>query len=282
MFEEAASGPQSAEPLAADRGADDAVLAPGEPPPFEVVNEDGGAQVLLICDHASRRLPRSYAGLGLDETQLRRHIAWDIGAAEVTRRLAERLDAPAVLSGYSRLLVDCNRPLDDPTSIVMISDGVVISGNRGLREGEAARRAAAVYWPYHRAVDHARERFAGRGRVPALLSIHSFAPVLGGFERLWHIGILWDKDPRLAKPLLETLSADPALMVGDNQPYSGRRNFGYSIECHGARAGLPQVLIEVRQDLVDTHRGARRWADLLAATLEDTLSDPELYRIAHY
>jgi len=272
MFEEAATASPGGEP----------VLAPDERPPFEVVNPDGGAQALLICDHASRRLPRALAGLGLDEAQLRRHIAWDIGAARLTRQLARRLDAPAVLSGYSRLVVDCNRALDDPTSIVMISDGVVIAGNRELGDGEAARRAEAVYWPYHRAIESALEGFAGRGLVPALISIHSFTPVLGGFERPWHVGILWDQDPRLAQPLLEGLSADPALVVGDNQPYSGRRNFGYSIDSHGAQAGRPQVLIEVRQDLVDTHHGALEWADRLAATLERILSDPDLYRIAHY
>jgi predicted N-formylglutamate amidohydrolase len=249
------------------------VLAADDPPPFEVVNAEGAAALLFTCDHASRALPSAYGGLGLDDTELRRHIAWDIGAADLARRLSARLDAPAVLAGYSRLFVDCNRALDDPTSIVKISDGAVVPGNRHVDAGEAARRADAVFRPYHDAIADVSARFAARGVVPALISVHSFSPVLGGIERPWHAGVLWDRDPRLAVPLLAALRADPALVVGDNEPYSGRLNYGYSIEAHGARPGLPQVLIEVRQDLVDTHHGAEAWCERLAVIFERLVAD---------
>jgi predicted N-formylglutamate amidohydrolase len=258
------------------------VLNSDDPPAFEVVNADGAAPLLLSCDHAGRALPAMYDGLGLDETELLRHIAWDIGAADLARRLSARLAAPAVLAGYSRLFIDCNRALDDPTSIVKISDGVVVPGNREVDGEEAARRAEAAFWPYHQAIERERARFAERGIVPGLVSVHSFTPVLGGFERPWHVGILWDKDPRLAVPLIEELGADPALIVGDNEPYSGRLNFGYSIEAHGAEHGLPQVLIEVRQDLIDTHHGADAWCERLASILERVLTDAGGFEARQY
>ncbi len=256
------------------------VLAPDGPAPFEVVNGQGKARALLICDHASRALPGAYDGLGLGETQLRRHVAWDIGAADITRRLAAKLDAPAVLAGYSRLLIDCNRALDDPTSIVVISDGTVIVGNRGVGAGEAARRARVAYWPYHGAIARALAGFAARGVVPALISMHSFTPILAGIERPWHVGVLWDRDPRLPAPLLEALGAEHGLEVGDNLPYSGRLNFGYSITAHGAAAGLPHALIEIRQDLIDTHHGAAQWAERMARVLAPILGAPATFAAA--
>lgn len=258
------------------------LLGPADPEPFEVINPDGAAPVLLTCDHASRALPVAYGTLGLDPGELYRHIAWDIGAAELTRMLAERLDCPAVLAGYSRLFIDCNRALDDPTSIVMISDGAVVSGNRDLAETERRARIEAVHKPYHLAVTKERERRSARGRPPAVISIHSFTPVMVGIERPWHIGILWDSDPRIPAPLIAALAADPALAVGDNQPYSGRHNYGYSIDVHGARPGLPHVLIEVRQDLIDTHHGVAEWCTRLADALASILADDSLYEIRHY
>ncbi len=259
-----------------------AVLGAEDPPPWETVNIGGKASALLICDHASRALPRAYGGLGLDETLLRRHIAWDIGAADITRRLASRLDAPALLAGYSRLMIDCNREMDDPTSIVTMVDGVAIAGNRKVDGVEAERRAAALFRPYHDAIEEALGRFATRGVVPALISIHSFTPIFGAVPRPWHIGVLWDKDPRLARPLLEALSRQPRLTVGDNQPYSGRVAIGYSIEVHGAQAGLPHVLIEVRQDLIDTHHGAEAWGERLSSVIGRVLDRPSPFRIARY
>ena len=251
-------------------------------PPFETINAEGKAPLLLTCDHASRVLPHAYGSLGLDETEMRRHIAWDIGAADVTRRISALLDAPAVLSGYSRLLVDYNRAPDDPTLICEVSDGTVVPGNRGADAAEFARRIARYHRPYHDALAAAMASLRQRVPVPALVSIHSFTPVMKGFERPWHVGILWDRDPRLAEPLLQLLGADPAIVVGDNQPYSGRSHVGYTMMQHGARAGLPHVLIEIRQDLIDTHHGAAAWADRVAAVLGRILAEAGTFKLEHF
>jgi predicted N-formylglutamate amidohydrolase len=248
------------------------LLGPGDPPPFEIHNEAGARRCLLICDHASAAIPAALGDLGLDAGQRRRHIAWDIGIAEVTRRLAGRLDAPAVLSGYSRLVIDCNRRLDDPTSIAQESDDVPVPGNRGLDGAGRAARAAACFWPYHQAITAQIARMRAAGHPPALISLHSFTPVMQGFERPWHIGVLWNKDGRLAKPILEWLGRDPAICVGDNKPYDGRAGRGYGVTMHGEQEGLPHVLLELRQDLIDTHHGAEAWAALLGRLFEDLLA----------
>jgi predicted N-formylglutamate amidohydrolase len=247
------------------------LLGPSDPPPFELHNEGGGRRCLLICDHASAAIPAALGDLGLDAGQRRRHIAWDIGIAEVTRRLARRLDAPAVLSGYSRLVIDCNRQLDDPTSIAQESDDVPVPGNRGLDAAARAARAAACFWPYHQAITAQIARMREVGRPPALISLHSFTPVMQGYERPWHIGVLWNRDGRLAKPILEWLGRDPAICVGDNKPYDGRAGRGYGVSMHGEQEGLPHVLLELRQDLIDTHHGAEAWAERLAHLFEDML-----------
>ncbi len=258
--------------------ADGSLLAPDEAPPFEIVNPDGSAPVLLICDHASRAIPRALDNLGLDEAALRRHIAWDIGAAEVARALAVRFDAPLILAGYSRLVIDLNRPLDDPTSIPVISEGTIVPGNRDLDPEEAARRADSLFRPYHAAIDDALGRFEAAGRTPALLSIHSFTPVFKGVERPWHVAVLWDRDGRIAQPLMAALRSDPELLVGDNEPYSARDPAGFTIESHAEPRGLPHVLVEIRQDLIDTHHGAAAWAERLGDALDGILADPALYR----
>jgi predicted N-formylglutamate amidohydrolase len=254
------------------------LLGPDDPAPFERFNVHGRRPVLLICDHASRVVPRSLDDLGLDEALLRRHIGWDIGAPEVTRRLARALDAPAILGGYSRLVIDLNRRLDDPTSICAIGDGVIVPGNRGLDPGDVQQRVDEVFQPYHQAVVAAIAGFRAGGVTPAIISVHSCTPVMRGFERPWHIGVLWDRDGRLAVPLIDRLRAESALCVGDNEPYSGRDRVGYSIDTHATPAGLPNVLIEIRQDLIDTHHGAEQWADLLAPMLDVILADPGLYQ----
>ena len=243
--------------------------------PFERVNASAVAPVLLVCDHASRTLPPAYGTLGLDAAELWRHIAWDIGAADVTRRLAALLDAPAVLSRYSRLLVDCNRAESDPTLVCRISDGTVVPGNRDIDGTETAQRIARYHTPYHEAVGGEIQRLtaATATRAPALVDIHSFTPVMKGFARPWHVGVLWNRDPRLARPLMDVLAEDPTLVVGDNEPYSGRGNVGYTTRRHAESAGLPHVLIEIRQDLIDTHQGAEAWAQRLASALRRVLAE---------
>jgi predicted N-formylglutamate amidohydrolase len=233
-----------------------------DPPSFRVLNPQGRAPAVLICDHASRRVPAALANLGLPDDELLRHIGWDPGTAAITERLAETLDAPAVLSGVSRLVIDCNRRPDDPTLICEVSDGTVVPGNRNLDAAERERRLNRYFHPYHAAVADTLEAAGLRVAEPALLSIHSFTPRLRakGEDRPWHIGVVWDRDGRLALPLLQALRDEGDLLVGDNLPYSGRDHGGFSIFEHGQDRGRPHVMIEVRQDLVSTEAGIAEWA----------------------
>jgi len=259
------------------------LLGPDDPPPFEILHPAGRAPLLIICDHASRAMPRALGQLGLDETLLMRHIGWDIGAAEVTRRLAALLDAPAVLCGYSRLVIDCNRGLGDPTSIPEESDGVRVPGNVGPTPAARVARVDGIFRPYHAAIEAQLAVFAERGIVPVVFSVHSFTPVMDGFARPWHVGGLWDKDPRVPVPLIaELAAADPRRIVGDNEPYSAREPAGYSIRTHAEPAGLPHAAVEIRQDLIDTPAGAAQWADALAAALTPILARPDLNRVERF
>ena len=255
------------------------LLAADEPRPFESINPEGDPRVLLTCDHASRFIPRALNQLGLDEATLLRHIAWDIGAAEVTRHLARRLDLPALLSGFSRLVIDPNRKPDAESSIPAISDGVTIPGNLVLSAAAAKARRRDLFEPYHAATAALLDRAAGQGIAPAIISVHSFTPVMDGVERPWQVGILWNRDGRLADPLIARLRA-LGLTVGDNEPYSGRDFHGYSMQTHGDARGLANVLVELRQDLIDTHHGAEAWAKTLGEVLAEVLRDPGLYRAA--
>lgn len=245
--------------------------------PVHILNAGGDPQVLLVCDHASNATPPEYGTLGLKETDFRRHIAYDIGAAEVTRHLSVRLNAPAVLANFSRLLIDPNRAPDDPTLVMKISDRILIPSNRHVDAEERERRLARFYRPYDRAIAARIAAARAQGVVPALIAIHSFTPIFKGIERPWHIGILWSRDPRLAVPLLANLSAMPDLVVGDNEPYSGELE-GDTMDRHGNRNGLPHVLIEIRQDLIDTAHGAAAWAERLGQVLAEVLADEAVRR----
>jgi predicted N-formylglutamate amidohydrolase len=249
--------------------------------PFEVVEGDAACGLLLLCDHASNRLPAAYGDLGLELSEFERHIAFDIGAADLTRALAQRLGAPALLSSFSRLLIDINRGEDDPTLIMQLSDGAVVPGNRRAGDDERVRRIEAYHAPYHRAVATAIDRALARGRAPALVPTHSFTPVWRGEPRRWQVGVLWDADPRLAVPLIEALAADGTLVVGDNEPYQGAL-FGDTLHRHGTGRGLAHALIEVRQDLIGDPAGVVEWATRLGAILADLNRRPELHEVRHY
>jgi predicted N-formylglutamate amidohydrolase len=262
-----------------DERAGPGLLARGDPPPYEIHHPGGRARALITCDHASRAFPAALGRLGLAEAATWRHIAWDIGAGELARALSDRLDATAVLAGYSRLVVDCNRRLEDPTCFLAVADGEPVPGNQGLGEADRRARASACYEPYHKAIAGRLQDFHRRGTVPALISVHSFTPVLGGLPRPWHVGVLWDKDARIPLPLLARLRAEPGLVVGDNEPYSGRHPADYTVDRHAESAGLPHVCLEVRQDELATAAGVARWAEILGRGLADILAEETLYQV---
>ena len=238
---------------------------------YSILAGRADAGLILLCDHAGNAMPRGYGTLGLPPEQLRRHIAYDIGAAPVTRALAAALGAPAVLTRYSRLLIDPNRGADDPTLIMRLSDGAVIPGNRRIDEAERETRSRLYYQPYHQAIERVIEQCLASGVAPCLLSIHSFTESWKDRPRPWHVGVLWDGDQRLAGPLLEAFWAEGDLIVGDNEPYSGQLE-GDCLWQHATQRGLVNALIEVRQDLIRDAAGQAAWAERLGRIVERALS----------
>jgi predicted N-formylglutamate amidohydrolase len=241
------------------------------PPPVTVVNEAGGADCVLICEHAANFIPASLAGLGLAPAELDRHIAWDIGAAALARQLSAALDAPLFLSGYSRLLIDCNRPIGSPTSIPERSEATDIPGNLALSPKEAARRAASYFTPFQDRIAAHLDARAAAGRRAVVLGIHSFTPTYLGSARAWHAGVLYAAAGTLAAGLLRALRADPALMVGDNEPYQITADTDYTVPVHGDARGNPAALIEVRQDLLADAAGIDNWASRLRVAIDMAL-----------
>ncbi len=249
------------------------LLASHEKPPYRIENPGGKAAMVLTCDHASCAVPGSLANLGLSVEDLRRHIGWDIGAESVTLRLAERFDAPAVLSAYSRLVIDCNRKIGSESSIPRISDGTVIPGNLGMNGFEAERRATALFDPYHRAIAGVLDSVRAQGVEPVFVAIHSFTRRLqNGFARPWHYGVLWDQDARIAPRLVAALGRHPGAVVGDNEPYSGRDHFDFSQDHHAGSAGLASALVEIRDDLIRDTEGIEQHSKILGDALEDVVS----------
>jgi predicted N-formylglutamate amidohydrolase len=245
----------------------------------EAFNLQGGAAVLVLCDHAGRWVPSELDDLGVPEPELARHIGWDIGSADIARRLARLLDAPAVLCHVSRLVIDPNRKPGDPSSIPRVSDGTLVPANQDLGPEQVRCRLARFFVPYHRAVARQIARLRRRHGVPVIISVHSFTPRLADAWRPWDVAVLWDTDARLAAPAFDALRRGPALRVGDNEPYSGRFPVGYSIPFHAVRARLPHVTFEVRQDLIETRAAAEAWAERLAGVLREPLSDRKLYAL---
>lgn len=232
--------------------------------------------VLIACDHASRCIPQNLGNLGVTDTDLQTHVAWDIGAGDVARALGAILGVPVVLGSNSRLVVDCNRNLDDPTAFPATSDGIAVPGNTSLGADERARRADAFYWPYHHAIRDQLCVLEAVRAAPAVISVHSFTPAMNGVDRPWHVGALYDKDDRVADAFLAVMGQASGVVVGDNQPYSGRDAADFTLDHHAEAEGLPHLAIEVRQDLIDTPEGVARWAGLLVTALR-VLEDPALY-----
>jgi predicted N-formylglutamate amidohydrolase len=254
------------------------LLAADEPAAYELFPGDAETRVIIVCDHASNRIPKALGGLGLDEQQLRDHIAWDIGAAAVTRRLQSRFGATAVLGNYSRLVVDLNRSMSDRSAMPPISDGTLVPGNLGLDAAARAARASALFEPYHAVIDRHIAAKLDAGVVPVFFGVHSFTPRFHGTTRPWHAGILWDRDPRLALPMLAALRREAGLFIGDNEPYSGRHPADYSIDHHAEAHGLAYAGIEIRQDLIADANGQDRWADRLSRAIDAAISDESVFQ----
>ncbi|OLP53574.1 N-formylglutamate amidohydrolase [Rhizobium rhizosphaerae] len=244
---------------------------------FERIEGDFAAGLVLLGDHATRRLPDDYGHLGLPHAAFERHIAYDIGIEPLLRRLCQLTGAPGVMSCFSRLLIDPNRGEDDPTLIMRISDGAIIPGNHPITPDEWQRRIARFHRPYHMAVDRLiRQVEAAHGAAPLVISLHSFTPAWKGVPRPWEAAVLWDSDDRVARPLIEALEAQ-AIHTGDNEPYDGALK-GDTLYRHCMMRGLPHALIEIRQDKIGDAAGVEDWAQRLAPLLMDLNRRPDLHR----
>lgn len=245
------------------------LLAADEPPPFAVERAAGASPFILLCEHASARLPRKLDGLGLGADDLSRHIAWDIGAAAVAGRLSERLDATLISQTYSRLAIDCNRRPEAHDAIPAISETTDIPGNRDLSAGEIEARLHDIHQPYQACVaEHLDAR-----ETSILVDVHSFTPVFKGSERPWQIGLLYGEDQRrLADILFNLIAEDGGVTVGDNQPYAVDFQNDYTIPIHGVGRGLDNIEIEIRQDLITSEAGQAEWAGRLEGWLTAALA----------
>jgi len=243
------------------------LLEPDEPRAFRVERPHGRSPFFLTCDHAGARVPRKLGSLGVSAEDMRRHIAWDIGAGAVAARLAAALDAFAILQTYSRLVIDCNRKPGIPESIVRMSEATRIPGNEIVTVAEAAARAQEIFHPYHDRICTELDIRQAQRRPTALISVHSFTPRFHGKQRPWHAGVLYNKDARLAVEVLKRLRAQSQLIVGDNEPYAVGDTTDYTIPEHGEKRGLLHVGIELRQDLIEHEAGQNEWAERLARAL---------------
>jgi len=246
------------------------LLGEGDPAPVRVLRLTGASEFFLTGDHAGRAIPRQLGNLGLPASELDRHIAWDIGIAGVTEQLAQALDATAVLQAYSRLVIDCNRHPGWASSIPSISELTAIPGNETIRPAEREARRRAIFLPYHQQIAELLERRNMAGQRTVLVAMHSFTPVFKGEPRQVEIGILYNRDTRLAHVLLDLLRRDGGLVVGDNQPYAVGDLSDYTVPVHAEPAGLAHVEIEIRQDLIADPAGQTAWAARLARLLPAT------------
>lgn len=243
------------------------LLAADEPRPVVVHRADGASPIVLTCDHAGRRIPRRLGDLGLPAHELERHIAWDIGALATSRLLSESLDAPLVEQVYSRLVVDCNRPTRSPTFVAPLSEETPIPGNQDLAPEEIAAREREIHRPYHARIAALLDARKAAATPTVLIAMHSFTPVYKGVARPWQIGLLYNRDSRMAT-ILHELLAGTGLCVGDNEPYAITDDSDYGIPVHGEQRGLPHIEIEIRQDLIADEAGQREWAARLAPMFE--------------
>ena len=243
-------------------------------PPVIEENVTGASPFLFTCDHFGRRIPQALRDLGVDPSELTRHIAWDIGIAGVATQLSRALDAHLVAQVYSRLVIDCNRPFTSPGSIPVISEATAIPGNESLSDKATAERRDLIFAPYHARIAQVLDARLQAGQPTVLVALHSFTPVYAGVKRPWHIGTLYHRDDRLPSLLLAALRAEGDLVVGDNEPYAVDDTTDYAIPVYGEGRGLIHTGIEIRQDLISDPAGETAWAQRLARVfkgIEETL-----------
>ena len=240
--------------------------------PVEILRGDPACGLLVLCDHASNAVPDDLGDLGVPEREFTRHIAYDIGAAAVTRRLSGLLGVPAILTTFSRLVIDPNRGREDPTLVMRLSDGAIIPANARIDDAGIAERIRRFYAPYDRAIDSAVAEAERAGAPPMIVTMHSFTRFWRTVERPWHVSILFDRDDRLARPMIDGLQADPAgLVVGENEPYGGGLP-GDTIDRHATARGLPNALVEIRQDLLLEASGIEEWAQRFAELMRPLIA----------
>lgn len=250
----------------------DRLLAPDDPPVYVVERSEGRSPFVLACDHAGRAIPRRLAALHLSEHELASHVAWDLGVADLGRALSARLDAFAIAHAYSRLVIDANRPLDAPDSIPTLSERTRIVANEGLSASGRRQRVDEVFVPYHQRLRDELDARRAASRPSVLVALHSFTPVYLDEARGWHAGVLYGRDPSLARLVLDGLRGDPGLVVGENEPYAVSDATDYTIVVHGEQRGIPHVELEIRQDLLASAAGVACWSERLALVLEAALS----------
>ena len=243
------------------------LLTPDDPPACVTLGQPNDSPFLLLCDHAGKLIPRRLGTLSVSESERQRHIAWDIGAAAIVRDMAKRLGAFAILQTYSRLVIDCNRAPAVDSSIVTISEDTEIPGNLNLSPADRERRVSEIFRPYHDRIAAELDRRQAAGIPTVIVAMHSFTPVYRGVARPWHVGLLYNRDDRLSRPMMALLEREGGLVVGDNQPYAVSDESDYTIPVHGERRGLPHGEIEIRQDLIGDEVGQNVWAERIARLL---------------
>lgn len=266
--------PSPTSPRAGDGGSHGG--GPSFPHPAATTENTGGrAPVTLVCDHASNAIPDAFASLGLSAAQLDTHVAYDPGAAALTREIAERLDAAYVLGGYSRLLIDVNRDPEDPDSIVRENDGIRVPGNEDLSDADRAARIEAIYRPYHAAIEGLLSARTDRHETQLVVAVHSFTPRFAGRPRPWQVGLIYGRDRRLASWLAAGMvdnSHDDRLTLGLNEPYSPHDRVYHTVERHAEARGLPCAMVELPNDRLADPEQRALWADRLASALAASLT----------
>jgi predicted N-formylglutamate amidohydrolase len=245
-------------------------LLEGEDVPAIVENEGGSSPVLLICEHAGKRIPAKLGTLGLPDAEIARHIGWDIGAAGVARGLAELIDAPCVLQRYSRLVYDCNRPPGSPGAMPEVSETTPVPGNRNLPEADRLARIEEIYRPFHAAIGTLIDARMRGGIGSVIVTIHSFTPVFKGVRRDLDFGVLHDEDARLADAMLAHAGRWRGIVARRNEPYGPADGVCHTLNMHAGARGLAGAMLEIRNDLIADQAGQAAWAARLAELIEES------------